>query len=85
MGAAALIGSTAARRSDAARCTSSPSNYWRHVYICPELIRYLHTTSVGVRSDPRLAATISRFCSAVHERRGSARVRISAQALGALQ
>lgn len=38
MGTAALIGSTAAHRSDAARCTSSPSNYWRHVYICPKLI-----------------------------------------------
>ncbi len=35
-------------------------------------MRYLRATSLGLRSGPRLSATISRFCSAVHERLGSA-------------
>jgi hypothetical protein len=40
--------------------------------------------SVGLRSGPRLSATISRFRSAVHERLGSARVKTSMRALRAL-
>ena len=42
----------------------------------PLLIAYLRATSVGVTSEPRLSATIARFCSGVQVRRRS-RVRIS--------
>lgn len=91
-GGAGKVGDDAAASSTAANCNGvrvtvtpcMPSNCWRHVYSCPELIRCLRATSVGVRSGPRLSATISRFCSAVHERLGSAQVRTSMRALRAL-
>src|ERR1700755_1703427 len=51
--------------------TWPPRTCWRHEYSRPLLIAYLRATSVGVRSDPRLSATIARFCSAVQVRRRS--------------
>jgi hypothetical protein len=51
--------------------TWPPRTCWRHEYSRPLLIAYLRATSVGVSAEPRLSATIARFCSGVQVRRRS--------------
>src|SRR5580692_5720583 len=81
------VGAISTRAKPGGDCCKSviwpPITFCRQPYSSPLLMPCLRATSVGVSVDPRLSATISRFCSTVQTRRRSPRVITSTRAIRA--
>src|SRR5579863_4594832 len=81
------VGAISTRAKPGGDCCKSviwpPISFCRQPYSSPLLMPCLRATSVGVSVDPRLSATISRFCSTVQTRRRSPRVITSTRGIRA--